>query len=92
MTAAVFWTAVKETHCTSYINFGLQMALAISLQPLAVETRLDPKPVHMGFVVNKMALRRGFLRVIRFSSVSIIPPTQILVFKLLLSGGKADET
>jgi len=36
----------------------------------------------MGFVIDKLALGRGFLRVIRFSPVSVIPPmlhTRLLI-------------
>jgi hypothetical protein len=32
-------------------------------------------PVHVGFVVNKVALGQGFLQVISFSTTNIIPPT-----------------
>jgi len=32
-------------------------------------------PVHVGFVVNKVALGQGFLQVLSFSTTSIIPPT-----------------
>jgi hypothetical protein len=32
-----------------------------------------PKSVHVGFVVDKVALGQGFLRVLRFSPVSIVP-------------------
>jgi hypothetical protein len=33
-----------------------------------------PRAVHMGFVVDKAALRQVFLRVLRFSPVNTIPP------------------
>jgi hypothetical protein len=33
----------------------------------------DPSSVHVGFVVEKEALKQGFPRVLRFSSVGIIP-------------------
>jgi hypothetical protein len=32
-----------------------------------------PKPVHVGFVVEKVALRQVFLRVLRVSPVNVIP-------------------
>jgi hypothetical protein len=35
---------------------------------------LDPESVHVGFVVDKVALEEVFPRVLRFSSVSFIPP------------------
>jgi hypothetical protein len=34
----------------------------------------DPGSVHVGFVVDKVALGQAFLRVLRFSPVSLIPP------------------
>jgi hypothetical protein len=34
----------------------------------------DPGPDHVGFVVDKVALGQVFLRVLRFSPVSFIPP------------------
>jgi hypothetical protein len=34
----------------------------------------DPGSVHVGFVVDKVALGQGFPRVVRFSSVNVIPP------------------
>jgi len=33
---------------------------------------MDPSSVHVGFVVNKVALRQGFIGVLRLSLVSII--------------------
>jgi hypothetical protein len=39
--------------------------------------------IHVGFVVAKVALGQGFLRVPRFSPVNIIPP---LLSKLVSSG------
>jgi hypothetical protein len=35
---------------------------------------LAPRPVYVGFVVGKVALGRGFLRVLRFAPDNIIPP------------------
>jgi hypothetical protein len=34
----------------------------------------DPGPVHVGFVVDKVALGQVFPRVVRFSPVDFIPP------------------
>jgi hypothetical protein len=42
-----------------------------------------PGSIHVGFVVEKVALGRGFLRVFRFSPVNIIPPS---LSKLISSG------
>jgi hypothetical protein len=40
----------------------------------------DPGPVHVGFVVDKVALVQVFTRVCRFSPVSFIPP--VLYYKV----------
>jgi hypothetical protein len=45
------------------------MAQAVSRRPLTTAARVSP----MGFVVDKVALGQVFLRVLRFSRVSIIP-------------------
>jgi hypothetical protein len=34
----------------------------------------NPRSVHVGFVVDKVALGQVFLRVLRFSPVNFIPP------------------
>jgi hypothetical protein len=34
----------------------------------------DPGSVHVGFVVDKVALGQGFLRVLKFSPVNFMPP------------------
>jgi hypothetical protein len=49
------------------------------LRPLAAglppqRPGFDPRSVHVGFVVDKVALGQGFLRVLRFSPVNFIPP------------------
>jgi hypothetical protein len=42
-----------------------------------------PDSTHMGYVVDKVALGQIFLRVLRFSPVSIIPPSlSTLVYHL----------
>jgi hypothetical protein len=33
------------------------------------KSEFDPRPVHVGFMVNKVALVQGFLRVLRFHTV-----------------------
>jgi hypothetical protein len=42
-----------------------------------------PGSIDVGFVVDKVALRLVFLRVLRFSPVNIIPPS----FSILISSG-----
>jgi len=49
------------------------MTHAVSRRPFTAEG-LNPKPVYMGYVAEKVALRQTFLRVLRLSHVSIIPP------------------
>jgi hypothetical protein len=40
-----------------------------------------PRSIHVGFVVDKMALGLAFLRVLQFSPVNIIPPSfSIIVY------------
>jgi hypothetical protein len=39
-----------------------------------VKKKTNPGSVHVGFVVDKVALRQVFLRVLRFSPVNLIPP------------------
>jgi hypothetical protein len=34
----------------------------------------EPRSLHVGFVVDNVALRQVFLQVLQFSPVSIIPP------------------
>jgi hypothetical protein len=38
------------------------------------ETRVRPRSVHVGFVVDKVALGQVFMRVLRLSPVNFIPP------------------
>jgi hypothetical protein len=45
--------------------------------------RRTPGSIHVGFVVDKVALGQVFLRVLRFSPVNIIPPS---LSKLISSG------
>jgi hypothetical protein len=44
---------------------------------------LAPSSVHVGFVVNKVALRQVFLRVIRFYPANIIPSWLSVLIYLL---------
>jgi hypothetical protein len=46
--------------------------LAAGLPPW--RPRFDPGSVHVGFVVDKVALGQVFPRVLRFSPVNFIPP------------------
>jgi len=64
----------------------------------AVSRRLSPRrPVfgprsdYMRFVVGKVALGQGFLRVLRLSRVSVIPPTLRTHFHLHVIPTRANE-
>ena len=46
----------------------------VSCRLFTADTGFDPGPVHMGFVVDKVALGQACLRVLQFSPVSIILP------------------
>jgi hypothetical protein len=50
------------------------MAQAVSSRPLTAEARVRSGSVHVRFVVDKVALRQVFPRVLRFSPVNFIPP------------------
>jgi branched-subunit amino acid transport protein len=51
------------------------MAQAVSRRPLTAEAGFAPRSIYVGFVVDKMVLGQVFLRVLRFSPVTIIPPS-----------------
>jgi hypothetical protein len=44
------------------------------LEHVNASSVFDPRPIHEGFVMDKVVLGLGVFRVIRFSSVNIIPP------------------
>jgi hypothetical protein len=47
------------------------MAQVVSRRPLTAEARVRARSVHVGLMVDKVALGRIFLRVLRFSPVNI---------------------
>jgi hypothetical protein len=47
------------------------MAQVASHRPLAAEVRVRAWSIHVGFVMDKVALGQVFLRVLRFSPVNI---------------------
>jgi hypothetical protein len=51
----------------------LNYAQAVSRRPLTAEARVRSRVVHVGFMVDKVALGQVFLRVLRFSPVNFIP-------------------
>jgi hypothetical protein len=50
------------------------MAQAVSQQTLTTEAWFHSQAVHVGYMLNKMALGQVFLQVRRPSRVSVIPP------------------
>lgn len=47
------------------------VAKVVSHWPHTVQAQIQPKPVHVGYVVGKGTI---FLQVLQFSTISIIPP------------------
>jgi len=47
---------------------------AVSHCLLNTEAWFNPRPVHVGFVVDRVALRQVFLQVLRFPTIIVIPP------------------
>lgn len=41
---------------------------------IAQEVQVQPPPIHMGFVMDKVVLSQVFPKVLQFSPVSIMPP------------------
>jgi hypothetical protein len=73
------WIFILNAYvCIIRVNFLLEKALpwlrrlVAGLSPR--RPGFDPRSVHMGFVVDKVALGLVFLPVLQFSPVSIIPP------------------
>jgi hypothetical protein len=65
-----FWTQ-KYVASTSQVK-GLTMAQAVSCQHFTMETLANPRPVHVGFVMGKVALGQDFLQVLPFYPARII--------------------
>jgi hypothetical protein len=73
------------------------MAQAVSRRLLTLEAGFAPGSVHVGFMVDKVALGHVFLLVLRFSPVNIIPPwLSILIYYLAKNtrpvGARISET
>jgi hypothetical protein len=69
------------THRTDYTNIMMlcvpayAITLAVSRRrSVPAEARLDPRSVHVRFMVDKVVLGRVFLRIRRYFPVSINPP------------------
>jgi hypothetical protein len=61
-------------HFVLTVVVGRATAQAVSRRPLKAEDRFRSRAVNVEFVVEKLASGHVFLRVLRFSSVNIIPP------------------
>jgi len=61
----------KKTAFTSIsqfsVNFSFKCRHAVSRRTLTVEIRVAPRPIHVGFEVNKGALGYVFLQVLQFT-------------------------
>jgi hypothetical protein len=58
-----------------FSSSGRAVAQAVNRRRLTTESRVAPGLIRVGFVVDKVALGHVFLRVLRFSPVSMIPPS-----------------
>ena len=47
---------------------------AVSYSLLITEAWFNPRPVHVGFVVDRVALRQDFPQVLWFPTIIIVPP------------------
>jgi hypothetical protein len=56
------------------VHLDRVMAQAVSRRPFTAAARVRAQVIPVGFVVDKVALGHVFLRVLRFSPISIIPP------------------
>jgi hypothetical protein len=68
----------------SYPRMGRAMAQAVSRRPLTAEARVLDLVNPCGICGGQSGTGTGFLRVLRFSPVNIIPPSPS---KLISSGG-----
>jgi len=50
------------------------MAQAITYPSVSLEAMLNPRQVHVEFVVDKVAVRQVFLSVVHIPPVTVIPP------------------
>jgi hypothetical protein len=56
---------------------------AVSCRPFTAGARVRAGSIYVGFIVDKVALRQVFIRVLRSSTVNIIPPwLSILIYHL----------
>jgi hypothetical protein len=62
----------------------LPLGSAVSRRRLTAEAQVRSLSVHVGFVVDKVALGQGFPLVLRFSPVSFIPPVLRYTEKLII--------
>jgi len=76
-----------------FFSLKARHAQAVSRLPLTAETRFDSKSLHVIFVVDKASIEQVFLRMLRFSPLSIFHHCSILVFTdmLFLPEGQVSE-
>ena len=60
--------------CATWPSKPILRFRLIVAKPTRRRQRFSARPVHQNFVVDKVALWQGFLQVLRFSPITIIPP------------------
>jgi len=55
----------------------------LNRRPHTAQTQFDPRTVHVRFLVDKLALGRVFLLLLRFTLVRVILPSSLLRFQVL---------
>jgi hypothetical protein len=79
----VHWSCPSEEDSLLSNVKALTVSQAVSRWPLTAEARICIQTVHVGFVVDKVALGQVLLRFLRYSPVSIISPSfSMLIYHL----------
>jgi hypothetical protein len=76
--------------CIIYTKCLLHTAVSLAASHVKVLSGLDPGPVYVRFVMDKVAMEQVILRALRFFPVKIISPT-ICTHLHLLSQGRAGK-
>ena len=59
---------------------------AVSRRPLEEGFGFESRTVYMGFIADRLVIGRGFLRILRVSAVSIIPPVVCIHVSFVCQG------
>jgi hypothetical protein len=71
----VLWIAALCSLAYGYQSCRCAKTQTVSHQSITTEVGFNPRLIHVGLVVDKVANNKGFLQVIQFSFVRIISPT-----------------